>query len=194
MEETRDQQKLHGFLQCGIYVSIALEACVFIYKQAPFWGFFHEPLDKLSHLIIYRQPIYSKLATFLLICLVSVGTLAKKKVHLDPRKHIAYPLALGLLLFFGSILYLGRSPSFDIFYIVCSVLGALLSSIAMDNISKIIRSGLGKDKWNVEGESFMQQVKPVLTPIPSISRPCFILKARSVMAGSTWSTRSGAPS
>jgi hypothetical protein len=164
MEETRDQQKLHGFLQCGIYVSIALEACVFIYKQAPFWGFFHEPLDKLSHLIIYRQPIYSKLATFLLICLVSVGTLAKKKVHLDPRKHIAYPLALGLLLFFGSILYLGRSPSFDIFYIVCSVLGALLSSIAMDNISKIIRSGLGKDKWNVEGESFMQQVKPVLTP------------------------------
>lgn len=164
MEETRDQQKLHGFLQCGIYVSIALEACVFIYKQAPFWGFFYVPLDKLSHLIIYRQPLYSKLVTFVLICLVSVGTLAKKKVDLDPKKHIVYPLALGLLLFFGSVLYLGRSPSFDIFYIVCSVLGALLSSIAMDNISKIIRSGLGKDKWNVEGESFMQQVKPVITP------------------------------
>jgi hypothetical protein len=100
MEETHEQHKLHGFLQCGIYASIALEASIFIYKKAPFWGFFHEPLDKLSHLIIYQQIIYSKLATFLLICLVSVGTLAKKKVDLDPKKHIVYPLTLGLLLMF----------------------------------------------------------------------------------------------
>jgi hypothetical protein len=172
MEETRDQQKLHGFLQCAIYVSIALEASVFIYKQAPFWGFFYEPLEKFSHLIIYRQPIYSKLATFLLICLVSIGTVAKKEIDLNPKKHIAYPLALGLLLFFGSILYLGRASTlaftwttwFDVLYLVCSFVGALLTSVAMDNISKIIRSGLGKDKWNVEGESFMQPIKPVITP------------------------------
>jgi hypothetical protein len=161
MEETHEQHKLHGFLQCGIYASIALEASIFIYKKAPFWGFFHEPLDKLSHLIIYQQIIYSKLATFLLICLVSVGTLAKKKVDLDPKKHIVYPLTLGLLLFFGSIWLLYR---FDVLYLVCSFFGALLTSLAMDNISKIIRSGLGKDKWNVEGESFMQQVKPIITP------------------------------
>ena len=40
MEETHEQHKLHGFLQCAIYVSIALEASLFIYKEAPFWGFF----------------------------------------------------------------------------------------------------------------------------------------------------------
>jgi hypothetical protein len=34
----------------------------------------------------------------------------------------------------------------------------------MDNVSKMIRSGLGKDKWNVEGESFMQPVKRIDTP------------------------------
>eukprot|EP01033_Poteriospumella_lacustris_P022598 gene22598-17013_t len=28
----------------------------------------------------------------------------------------------------------------------------------------MIRSGLGKDKWNVEGESFMQPVKALVTP------------------------------
>ncbi|WP_240898967.1 type IV secretion system DNA-binding domain-containing protein [Sphingobacterium sp. SGL-16] len=33
----------------------------------------------------------------------------------------------------------------------------------MDNISKIISSKLGKDKWNVEGESFMQATKPKIT-------------------------------
>src|SRR3954467_2525605 len=128
MEETRDQQKLHGFLQCAIYLSIALEACIFIYKQAPFWGFFYEPLEKLSHLVIYQQVIYSKLATFLLICLVSVGTVAKKEIDLDPKKHIVYPLALGLLLFFGSIFYLGRASAvpfswttwFDLLYLTCS--------------------------------------------------------------------------
>ena len=173
MEETHEQHKLHGFLQCAIYVSIALEASIFIYKQAPFWGFFYEPLNKLSHLPVYQNIVYSKLATFLLICLVSIGTLAKKKVDLDPKRHIAYPLALGLLLFFGSILYLGRgSPIafacttwFQLLYLICSFVGALLTSVAMDNISKIIRSGLGKDVWNVEGESFQQPEERIDGPL-----------------------------
>jgi hypothetical protein len=172
MEETREQQRLHGFLQCLIYLSIALEASIFVYSKAPFWGFFVNALSKISHIAIYRSLVYSKLFTFLLICLVSVGTLAKKKQNLDPKKHIAYPLALGLLLFFGSIIYCNReSPLafgytswFNLLYMVCSLIGAMMASVAMDNVSKIIRSGLGKDIWNVEGESFMQQVKPDVTP------------------------------
>jgi hypothetical protein len=110
MEETRDQQKLHGFLQCAIYVSIALEACIFIYKQAPFWGFFMSPWRNSATWHHLPAIIYSKLATFLLICLVSVGTVAKKKLTSTRKSISSIPLALGLLLFFGSILYLGRSP------------------------------------------------------------------------------------
>ncbi|MFD2146305.1 hypothetical protein [Mucilaginibacter antarcticus] len=79
MEETREQQKLHGFLQCAIYISIGIEAAIFIYHDAPFWGIFFTPLDKLSHLVIYSALVYSKLTTFGLICLVSIGTLAKRK-------------------------------------------------------------------------------------------------------------------
>jgi len=172
MEETREQQKLHGFLQCAIYMSIVLEVSLFVYPEAPFWGVFAHVMDKLRHIAVYQALIYSKLATMLLICLVSIGTLAKKKQELDPKKHIVYPLALGLLLFFGSILYCNRPSAlafaytswFNLLYIVCSFIGALMTSLAMDNVSKMIRSGLGKDKWNVEGESFMQQVKPVVTP------------------------------
>jgi hypothetical protein len=156
MEETKEQQKLHGFLQCGIYSSLMLEAAVFIYRDAPFWGIFHSALVKIGRLPIYNNIVYSKLSTFLLICLVSIGTLAKKKTDLDPKKHIGYPLGIGLVLFFGSMVYRGRdSPwvlpytsGYDLFYMVCSFLGALLCSVAMDNISKIIQSGLGKDKWN----------------------------------------------
>jgi len=172
MEETHAQQKLHGFMQCLIYVSIALEAAIFVYLKAPFWGFFYGPLFKLSQLAIYQYMLYSKLATLLLICLVSIGTLAKKKQELDPKKHIIYPLSLGLLLLFGSAFLYGRASSlvfayttwFNLGYMVCSVIGAMMISVSMDNISKMIRSDLGKDVWNVEGESFMQQVKRVDTP------------------------------
>lgn len=172
MEETRDQQKLHGFMQCAIYISIALEAAIFIYHDSPFWGIFISPLDKLGHLFVYSKPVYSKLVTFCLICLVSIGTLAKKKIDLDPKKHILYPLVIGLLLFFGSIACLGRpSPLafaytswYNLLYLFCSFFGALATSISMDNISKSIQSGLGKDVWNTEAESFMQPVKKMETP------------------------------
>ncbi|WP_432328068.1 hypothetical protein ACRQ5D_34055 [Mucilaginibacter sp. P25] len=79
MEETHEQQKLHGFLRCGIYLSVLLEAAVFVYIDAPFWGVFALPLHRLAVLAIYHKLIYSKLATMFLICLVSIGTLAKKK-------------------------------------------------------------------------------------------------------------------
>ena len=172
MEETHAQQKLHGFMQCLIYLSIALEAAIFVYKQAPFWGLFYAPLDRLGHIIIYRQLWYSKLSTLLLICLVSIGTLAKKNQDLDPKRHILYPLVLGLILFFGATFFCGRpSPLvfkmttwYNLIYMAASLTGAVLVSVSMDNISKIIRSGLGKDKWNVEGESFMQPEKPLITP------------------------------
>ena len=61
MEETHEQHKLHGFMQCMIYVSIALEFCVFLYPAAPFWGVFAHALNKLSQIAIYQQLIYSKL-------------------------------------------------------------------------------------------------------------------------------------
>jgi hypothetical protein len=172
MEETHEMQKLHGFMQCLIYLSIALEVAVFVYIGAPFWSVFSTPLIKIASIVIYRQVIFSKLATLLLICLVSIGTLSKKKLDLDPKKHILYPLALGLLLFFGSIACYNRPSDlvfdytswFNLVYIICSFIGAMMTSVAMDNVSKMIRSGLGKDIWNVEGESFMQPVKLIDTP------------------------------
>jgi len=190
MEETREQQKLHGFMQCGIYLSILLEASVFIYKRAPFWGVFVSPLEKISHIIIYKSLLYSKLATFSLTCLVSIGTLAKKKTDLDPKKHIVYPLALGLVLFFGCMVFQGRpSPEafpytswYDLAYLMCSFAGAVLISISMDNISKMISSGLGKDKWNTEAESFMQPVKKIDTPY-SVNIPMLFYHDRKVRKG-----------
>lgn len=172
MEETREQQKLHGFMQTAIYLSVLLEVVIFVYLKAPFWGLFITPLEKISRVVIYSNLAYSKFTTLTLMCLVSIGTLAKKEIDLNPKKHIVYPLSLGLLLFFGSIIFEGRASSlafeytswYNLTYIVFSFIGALMTSLAMDNISKLIKSGLGKDQWNTEAESFMQPVNKLETP------------------------------
>ena len=172
MEETREMQKLHGFLQCTIYMMLALEAAIFVYLKAPIWGFFYDVLLRISRIGVYHELIYSKLSILLMISIVSVGTLSKKNTNLDLKKHIIYPLFIGLVLFFGSVWFCNRPSSavflytswYNLVYEVCSLTGTIAISISMDNVSKIVRSGLGKDKWNVEGESFMQQTHCVDTP------------------------------
>jgi hypothetical protein len=171
MEETQVQHKLHGFLQCTIYLMVIIEILIFVYAKAPFLGLFSFAVAKLSLIPIYQQMLYSKLATLTLICLVSIGTLSKKKTDLDPKKHILYPLSLGLLLFFGSMWLYGRPSDlmfnstswFNLAYMCCALFGALITSLSLDNVSKMIRSGLGKDKWNIEQESFMQPTEKILT-------------------------------
>lgn len=190
MEETREIQKLHGFLQCLIYFAIALEISVFVYLGAPFWGVFNIGLVKIKTIIIYKELIYSKLSVLLLICLVSIGTLSKKQLDFDPKTKVVYPLSLGLLLYFGSTFFYGKpgrllfayTTTTDMTYMVFSFFGAVLISISMDNVSKIIRSGLGKDKWNVEAESFMQQVKKIENPY-SVNIPMLFYYKKKVRKG-----------
>jgi len=190
MEETREIQKLHGFLQCLIYFAIALEISVFVYLGAPFWGIFNVGLIKIKTIIIYRELIYSKLSILLLICLVSIGTLSKKQMDFDPKTKVVYPLTLGLVFYFGSVLFYGKLGRFlfayttvmDLTYMVLSLIGAILISVSMDNVSKIIRSGLGKDKWNIEAESFMQQVKKIENPY-SVNIPMLFYYKRRVREG-----------
>jgi len=177
MEESKEQQSMHRFLQFAIYLSVGLDILMFVYaeklvavKIAEQYGVVLL-LNRLSKIIIYHFPLYSKLFTVLLICLVAIGTLGRKDKDLNPKNAIVYPLIFGLFILCASLWFydmLGEQWSsytrwYAIGYIICSILGVLLIHLAMDNISKIIRSKLGKDKWNVEGESFMQPTKPKIS-------------------------------
>lgn len=79
------------------------------------------------------------------------------------------------------VVWLGAGLN-DLAYIFCSIAGTLLMHVAMDNISKIISSKLGKDKWNVEGESFMQ---PTLANINdySVNIPMLFYHKKKVHKG-----------
>ena len=177
MEEKKELQKLHGLLQFVVYLLLFVEILMFIYAEPVFMsGRMGKGLatifGKLGNMALYKNILLSKLSILVIICLVSIGTLSKKKLDLDPKKHIVYPLAVGLMLFFGSIWFLHLNGKYvfpytslaDIGFIVCSLVGAVLIHTSMDNISKIIRSNFGKDEWNIEGESFMQHTKAVNTP------------------------------
>jgi hypothetical protein len=190
MEETQTQHKLHGFLQCGIYLMVIFEIIIFVYAKAPFLGLFAFVVDKLMLIPVYQSLLFSKLSTLVLICLVSIGTLAKKKPNFDPRVAVIYPLLFGLLLFFSGLWLCGRpSPLvfayttwFNFLYMVSALFGALLISLSLDNVSKMIRSGLGKDKWNVEQESFMQPVRLIETDC-SVNIPMQFYFKRKVRDG-----------
>src|SRR5690606_30411305 len=152
MEETKEQQAMLRFLQFGIYLSVAIDILMFIYAEkvvvSPIserYGFSHF-LERMARIVIYHYPLHSKLFTLLLICLVSIGTLSRKEKDLNPKNAIVYPLVAGLLLLSASLWFYGKQGKwpfsytswYDLGYIGCSIIGALLLHIAMDNISKII--------------------------------------------------------
>ncbi len=182
MEETKEQQRMLSLLQLLIYLSVLIEVFIFIYPQQHFsvdsgMNFMPVLHQKIARMPFYSSAIYSKLFTLSLITIASIGTRSKKELNLNLKTQIAYPIAGGLLLLTISIvlLNLGREKAdqalffrgpqvYQIGYILSSLLGALLVHMGMDNVSKIISSKLGKDKWNVEGESFMQQTSAIAGP------------------------------
>lgn len=194
MEETTEQKSLYRLLQFGIYLSVLLEIYLFIFAKY-FLNTNYTPVINLTFKIlslpIYSSPITSKIFTLCLVCLVAIGTLSKKKVDLHPQKHILYPLILGAILISLSIwvFYQTKQEAFifgyyilDYAYAASSLIGTLLLHIALNNISKIIHSNLGKDRWNIEQESFLQQTKASSSPY-AINIPMLFYYKRKVKQG-----------
>lgn len=196
MEETKEQQSLHRFLQFGIYLSVLIEIFLFFYAVKVLDQNYADNSGlrffavRLARMPFYHQLVYSKLFTLTLICLVSVGTLSRKKKDLNPKSQIVYPLALGLIIFFSGIWFQGRQQAevwfgagwYDIAYMTTAITGTLLIHVAMDNVSKMISSKLGKDKWNIEGEAFMQPSDPIDTPY-SVNIPMLFYYRKKVRKG-----------
>ncbi|MDX3916986.1 MAG: type IV secretion system DNA-binding domain-containing protein [Pseudosphingobacterium sp.] len=196
MEETKEQQSLYRLLQLAIYFSVLLEFLLFVIgpkipltERGMSQGL-HRLFGSISALVMYHDLLNSKLFTMLLLFLVAFGTLAKKDKDLDPKKQIALPLASGLLLIFGSLaiyvlpaknVLFGLSAS-EIGYMASSLIGTILTHIAMDNASKIISSKLGKDKWNEESESFMQNTRQKENPY-SVNIPMLFYYRKKVRSG-----------
>lgn len=162
MDETREQQKVYSFMQGLVYFMLVLEIIVFC--DLPPMGAFDTILNRIRTLAIYDNIFFSKLFILFLQILVSIGTRPQKKVDFNPYTEIALPLATGTIFFFGSALVIAlRSDNAtawynwtSILFVIMSFAGSILLNVGLDNISKQIRSGMLRDRWNYDNESFEQ--------------------------------------
>lgn len=168
MEESKELQKLYGFMQAFIYITVCIEILLFVHF--PFSQNITPFLSKLAKIPIYSNILYSKLFTFFIIMVTCIGTRSKKDLELDPTKQIIFPLIFGFIMFFGSVCFLFFKEKgenglewYNIAYIILSIIGAILINSALDNISKRIKSNFMKDRFNIENESFEQSKDKVET-------------------------------
>ncbi|MDQ1141860.1 type IV secretory system conjugative DNA transfer family protein [Pedobacter agri] len=196
MEERSELIGLHRFMQFSIYFFVFLDLLYFIIiPDIP--GIHLQSMQALvnlhqvmSRVQIYGHPLYSRIFIMLLVMLVAIGTRSKKQRMLSPKRHILLPLFISLVLLFAGILVYSLEVSwrnfspmvFQAIYGMLLLSGTIALHISMDNISKIISSKLGKDKWNVEGESFMQEIRPSGIP-HAVSIPMLFYYEKKVRKG-----------
>ena len=169
MEESKELQGFYKIFRSVIYVSILLEFFEYAIDPATLdqWGgILCDIYGRIKRWVIYHDGnlACSKLATFLLICITCIGTRNKKNLEFNARKQVLYPLIIGFGLTVMSVWLYGYPMETRLYtlrlniwlYMLASVVGVVLVHIALDNISKFLKEGLLKDRFNFENESFEQ--------------------------------------
>lgn len=101
MEESKELQGFYKIFRSVIYVSILLEFFEYAIDPAMLdhWGgILCDIHGRIKRWVIYNDGnlAYSKLATFLLICITCIGTRNKKKLEFNARKQVLYPIIIGM--------------------------------------------------------------------------------------------------
>lgn len=169
MEESKELQGFYKIFRAVIYISVLLEFFEYAIDPATLdsWGgILCDIHGRIKRWMIYNDGnlIYSKICTFILICITCIGTRNKKKLEFNAKKQVILPLAFGLALIGTSIwlfnnpmeMKLYSLPLNIILYMIASLIGVILIHISFDNISKFLKEGLLKDRFNLENESFEQ--------------------------------------
>lgn len=169
MEESKELQGFYKIFRAVIYISVLLEFFEYAIDPATLdsWGgILCDIHGRIKRWMIYNDGnlIYSKICTFILICITCIGTRNKKKLEFNAKKQVILPLAFGLALIGTSIwlfnnpmeMRLYTLPLNIILYMIASLIGVILIHISFDNISKFLKEGLLKDRFNLENESFEQ--------------------------------------
>ena len=169
MEESKDLQSLYKVFRTFIYASVILE--FFEYAIDPnmldFWGGVLVDIhDRIKLMDVYQDGhmLHSKIMTLLIICVTCIGTRNKKHLEFNAKTMVIYPISAGIILMFLSVWVFKQHWPPHIFtlhsstwlYFVMSIVGTVLCHVALDNITKYLKDGLLKDRFNFENESFEQ--------------------------------------
>lgn len=192
MSEERTLKSNAHFVQGLPFVYLAIEAFVFIFYDLHFFDIIGDILIRLKSIFLFQDGhlLYSRIFALFLLMVSSVGTMPKKDLNLHLSKHVFIPIFIGMSLFFGSLLFyvyekeffFDRLSNYEIAMLVMTFVGAIVLNVGFDNISKIIRIGFMKDKFNVENESFSQTEHKEVSPF-SLNLPMLYYHKKRVRKG-----------
>lgn len=175
MEESKELQGTYTLFRAVIYVTLLLEFFMYAFnpEDLDFLGGIITGLHRqLQHLSVYQFLPYSKLVTLIMVIITCIGTKNKKQIEYDAKKMVIWPISSGLLMVLLSVGIYYWDWHFKIgilsgniwVYMLLSIAGTVLTQVALDNISKYFRSGMLKDRFNLENESFEQSSECVCNP------------------------------
>jgi hypothetical protein len=172
MQEQQHQIKIYDFFQKMVYFIVLMDCATLFLLDAKI-PVVSDLLKNFSKMGIFYPPVHAKMATVVLISLVAIGTRAKKKKDLNLVKEIILPIIIGLSLIFTALLWQSDAQNphlqkilpgineYQILYACFSIIGAVVTQVGADNISKYMQQKIGKDRWNVEEESFDQNTQHI---------------------------------
>ena len=162
-EETREQQQMYNYFRSCIYIFLIIEIIMNLPIAADnrVTQFI---LDLLDRFPVFTSVSGCKMVELVCICVVCIGTKAKKALKFNVKTMVIYPVLAGLTLVGLCFLFhqmgFGMSwmgfPANRILYAVCSVVGTMLVHQGLDGIAKYYNYKVGDDRFNFENESFQQ--------------------------------------
>lgn len=162
-EETREQQQMYNYFRSCIYIFLIIE----IVMNLPITADNRVTqfiLDILARFKVFNSVSGCKVAELICICVVCIGTKAKKALKFNVKTMVIYPMLAGLTLVGMCFIFHGMNigmswfgfPANRILYALCSVAGTMLVHQGLDGIAKYYNYKVGEDRFNFENESFQQ--------------------------------------
>lgn len=162
-EETREQQQLYNYFRSCIYIFLIIE----IVMNLPITADNRVTqfiLNLLGRFKVFNSVSGCKVAELICICVVCIGTKAKKALKFNVKTMVIYPVLAGLTLVGMCFIFHGMNigmswfgfPANRILYALCSVVGTMLVHQGLDGIAKYYNYKVGEDRFNFENESFQQ--------------------------------------
>lgn len=162
-EETREQQQMYNYFRSCIYIFLIIE----IVMNLPITAdnrVTQFVLDLLGRFKVFNSISGCKVAELICICVVCIGTKAKKALKFNVKTMVFYPVLAGLTLVGMCFIFHGMNigiswfgfPANRILYALCSVVGTMLVHQGLDGIAKYYNYKVGEDRFNFENESFQQ--------------------------------------
>ena len=177
-EESQDLQTLYTVFRVAVYVLLVVEVFEYAVTPAmlePIGAWLVDVHDRIGRWSIYQAGHlpYSKLATIMMGVITCIGTKAKKQLEFNGKSMVFWPLVTGFAMVILSIwmyetswlmIHIGLFTLNVWIYIVLSIVGVVAIQVGLDNVSKYIKNGVMKDRFNFENESFEQNEEFKETP------------------------------